>query len=165
MSGIVWRFGDDINTDVILPGKYLKLNGPELAKHVMEGVSPGFAERVKPGDILVAGKNFGCGSSRESAPAALKYAQIGAVIAPFFARIFYRNAINLGLPVLECPDAHRIEEGDRLTTHLEDGLIENATRQHVYHFNPFPRHILEILSAGGLVNYLEQRFLKEGANR
>ncbi|MBU2617622.1 MAG: 3-isopropylmalate dehydratase small subunit, partial [Euryarchaeota archaeon] len=115
MMGNVWKFGDDVNTDAIIPGRYLTINDPkELAKHVFEGVLPEFAQQVQPGDIIVAGRNFGCGSSREHAPLALKGAGISCIIAKSFARIFFRNAINVGLPVLECDKIDQIERGDAL---------------------------------------------------
>lgn len=154
--GKAWVFGDNVDTDVISPGQYLKLTAEEVAKHVMEGADPEFAKKVQPGDMIVAGKNFGCGSSRESAPAALKHAGVGAVIAEFFARIFYRNAINLGLPVLECKQAKEIAEGDELEIDLEKGEIYNLTQNKTYKVTPFPPRILEILQAGGLVPYLEK---------
>ncbi|MDO8490691.1 MAG: 3-isopropylmalate dehydratase small subunit, partial [Dehalococcoidia bacterium] len=112
MKGRAHKFGDNVDTDSILPGRYLKLTGREAASHVMEGLAPGFAQRVQPGDIIVAGSNFGCGSGRENATEAVKYAGIGAVIALSFSRLFFRSAINIGLPVLECPDAGSIEDGD-----------------------------------------------------
>ncbi|OUM90395.1 MAG: 3-isopropylmalate dehydratase [Bacillus thermozeamaize] len=154
--GKAWVFGDNVDTDVISPGQYLKLTAEEVAKHVMEGADPEFAKKVQPGDIIVAGKNFGCGSSRESAPAALKYAGVGAVVAEFFARIFYRNAINLGLPVLECKQAKEIAEGDELEIDLEKGEIYNVTQNKTYSVTPFPPRILAILQAGGLVPLLEK---------
>lgn len=164
ITGRVWKFGDNIDTDVIIPGQYLKFSGDELLAHVMEGVDPEFAAKVRPGDLLVAGKNFGCGSSRETAPGVLKNAGVAAVIAPFFARIFYRNAINLGLPVLECADADRIAEGDVLELHFEQGVIVNATRGESYSFRPFPDNVMQILASGGLVKYLEARFAGEAAS-
>lgn len=155
--GRAWVFGDNVDTDVISPGQYLKLTAEEIAAHVMEGADPEFAKKVQPGDVVVAGKNFGCGSSRESAPAALKYAGVGAVIAEFFARIFYRNAINIGLPVLECKQAKEIAAGDELEIDLEKGEIRNLTQNKTYQVTPFPPRILEILQAGGLVPYLEKQ--------
>lgn len=161
--GRVWKFGDNIDTDVIIPGQYLKFSGKDLTDHVMEGVDPEFAKKVRPGDFIVAGKNFGCGSSRETAPGVLKDAGVAAVIAPFFARIFYRNAINLGLPVLECVDAEMIAQGDALRIRLEEGLIENLTSGDTFSFRPFPKNVMDILASGGLVQSLEKRFLKEGS--
>ncbi|WDL97708.1 3-isopropylmalate dehydratase small subunit [Alicyclobacillus sp. ALC3] len=163
-SGRVWKYGDNLDTDVIIPGRYLKFSVPDLVQHAMEGVDPDFGKRVQAGDFIVAGKNFGCGSSRETAPGVLKGAGIAAVIAPFFARIFYRNAINFGLPVLECAECLEIEQGDRLIVHLEDGVIEDVTQQKNYGFQPFPPTVMEILQAGGLVSALEKRFLGGGAS-
>lgn len=157
IQGRVWKYGDNIDTDVIIPGQYLKFSGADLVAHAMEGVDPEFAKKVQPGDILVAGKNFGCGSSRETAPGVLKDVGVAAIIAPFFARIFYRNAINLGLPVLECTDTGRIEPGDILEIRFEDGVIANLSRAEQYTFRPFPENVMQILSAGGLIKYLEQR--------
>jgi len=156
IEGRVWTFGDNISTDDIVPGQYLKLTTDEIAKHVMEGVDPEFPSKVRPGDILVARKNFGCGSSRESAPAAIKHAGIRAVIAEFFARIFYRNAINLGLPVIECKEASRIREGDIVVVRLGEGRIVNKSRNEEYRFSPYPKEVMEILEAGGLVEKLRQ---------
>ncbi|OJF17231.1 MAG: 3-isopropylmalate dehydratase small subunit [Bacillaceae bacterium G1] len=155
--GRAWVFGDNVDTDVISPGQYLKLTVEEIAQHVMEGADPEFAKKVQPGDVVVAGKNFGCGSSRESAPAALKHAGVGAVVAEFFARIFYRNAINIGLPVLECKQAKEIQPGDELEIDLEKGEIRNLTQNKTYQVSPFPPRILDILQAGGLVPYLEKQ--------
>lgn len=164
LVGRAWCFGDHIDTDVIYPGQYLKFPVEEAAKHVMEGVDPAFPSKIRRGDIIVAGKNFGCGSSRESAPAALKYAGIGAVVAEFFARIFYRNSINLGLPVIECPQAKQIQEGDLLEIDLVKGTIRNLTKNEIYSVTPFPDHVLAILQAGGLVPMLE-RYVKERERR
>lgn len=156
VKGRAWVFGDNIDTDVISPGQYLKLTNEEIAAHVMEGAEPGFAQKIQSGDIIVAGKNFGCGSSRESAPAAIKHAGIGAVISPFFARIFYRNAINIGLPVLECSDALDIAQGNEIEIDLARGEIADRTTGRTYSFTPFPQQVLNILAAGGLVPLLEQ---------
>jgi len=156
--GRVWKFGDDINTDLIIAGKY-KLsitNIDELAKHAMEALIPNFAERVKRGDIIVAGRNFGCGSSREQAPLVLKHIGIGAVIAESFARIFYRNAINIGLPAIECKDTSRILDGDILEVNLLEGYVKNLTRNEIYSIKPIPPALLEILASGGLVNYVKK---------
>lgn len=156
IKGKVWRFGDNIDTDVIVPGQYLKLSGEEAAEHVMEGVDPQFKEKISAGDIMVGGTNFGCGSSRETAPAAIKHAGIGAVIAVFFARIFYRNAINIGLPVFECPQAEEIQEGDQLEINLEKGEIYNITQQKTYKATPYPEKIMQIISSGGLMSMLSK---------
>ncbi|WP_206811544.1 3-isopropylmalate dehydratase small subunit [Paradesulfitobacterium ferrireducens] len=156
IRGRVWKFGDDVNTDVIAPGKYLKLPNDEMAKHVFEGIDPELPEKIKPGDIVVGGANFGSGSSRESAPAAIKYAGVSAVVAVFFARIFFRNAINLGLPVLECPESDKIQQGDELEIDLVNGTIRNLTRGEVYQASRLPEHIQELIKVGGLVPHLEQ---------
>jgi 3-isopropylmalate/(R)-2-methylmalate dehydratase small subunit len=162
IRGKTWKFGDNINTDLIAPGKYLKLSNQEMAKHVMEGIDPTLPQKIKPGDIIVGGSNFGCGSSRETAPAAIKYAGVGAVVARSFARIFFRNAINLGLPVLECPQIGEIEPGDELEINLESGVIKNLTQGTTYQATRLPAHIMKILNAGGLVPYLEREIaLKE----
>ncbi|HEY9246043.1 MAG TPA: 3-isopropylmalate dehydratase small subunit [Candidatus Methanoperedens sp.] len=150
----VWKFGNDIDTDAIIPGKYLTINKPEeLAKHAFEGVRPEFAKRVKEGDIIVAGFNFGCGSSREHAPLALKGAKVKCIIAKSFARIFFRNAINIGLPLLECPQTDQIEEGDHIEMDFESGIIINTTRNETYKATPLPDFVRGIVDAGGLVGY------------
>jgi len=157
--GIALVFGDNVNTDVIIPSKYLTLLDPvELAKHAMEGLDPYFAEKARGGAVIVAGKNFGCGSSREQAPIALKYAGVMCVLAGSFARIFYRNAINIGLPVLEGPDiSKRVEDGDWLTVNLEEGRITNESKNRVIHANRLPDFILEIIRDGGLIEHLRKK--------
>ena len=162
LEGTAWCFGDDINTDVILPGKYLKFTSEQGAAHVMEGVDPTFAARVQPGDIVVGGRNFGCGSSRESAPGALKYAGVAAVVAVSFARIFYRNAINLGLPVLVCAEAERIAPGARIVVDVEGGRVTVPETGESFAADALTGHLLAMLQAGGLVPYLERRM---GAER
>lgn len=159
IQGRVWRFGDHVDTDAIIPARHLNLSEPaELAQHCMEDVDPGFATQVSSGDIIVAGDNFGCGSSREHAPLAIKAAGVSCVIARSFARIFYRNAINIGLPILACPEAvEGTEAGDRLTIDLRAGTIANQRSGRVYHTAPFPPFIMEIVEAGGLVPYTAQR--------
>ena len=160
ISGKAIKYGDNVNTDVILPGKYLELslNSMELSKHAMEGLDPSFAEKVQGGAILVAGKNFGCGSSREEAPLALKYAGVKCVLAESFARIFYRNAINIGLPAVECGGVSgRVEEGDELTVDLENGTVKNQSKGVTLHATQLPPFILEILSDGGLIENLRKR--------
>lgn len=157
LEGRVWRFGDDIDTDVIIPGKYLKLPTEEAASHVMEGIDPEFAEKVQPGDVLVAGKNFGCGSSRETAPHALKLSGIGAVVAESFARIFFRNAFNLGLPVVECDQVGQIAAGTVITVDLEAGHIHDHSTGRSFQIKSLPPHLREMLALGGLVPYLERR--------
>lgn len=157
IKGQTWKFGDNIDTDKIVPGQFLKLELNEAAEHVMEGEDPEFKSKVKPGDILVAGKNFGCGSSREFAPAALKEAGISAVISVFFARIFFRNAINIGLPAIECPDASKINEGDEIEIILNKGQIKNITQNETYYSTLLPDEITNILENGGLMNVLKKK--------
>lgn len=153
--GNTHKYGDHIDTDVIIPARYL--NEPDaksLALHCMEDIDTDFVNRVQAGDIMVAGINFGCGSSREHAPLAIKASGIRCVIAANFARIFYRNAINIGLPVLECPEAaEAIQDGDTLRIDLDHGIIENITQKQSYTAVPFPPFMQEIMNAGGLVNY------------
>ncbi|OGL28113.1 MAG: 3-isopropylmalate dehydratase small subunit [Candidatus Rokubacteria bacterium RIFCSPLOWO2_12_FULL_69_21] len=159
IEGRVWTFGDDVNTDVIMPGKYLNMRNPaELAPYIMEGLDPDFARKAKPGDVLVAGKNFGCGSSRETAPAGLHAFGIGAVIAVSFARIFLRNAINIGLPVLECAEAARaLAGGDRVTVDVTTGAILDAATGRRWHAAPFPETLQALIREGGLVPYVRRR--------
>jgi len=158
LRGKAWKFGDDVNTDLIIPGKYLELTDPEeMARHAMEGVDLGFSERVKPGDIVVGGRNFGCGSSREHAPLALKHVGVGAVVAESFARIFYRNAVNIGLPALECPDiTDAVEEGDTIEIDLTGGVIRNTRTGSQLRFTPLPDFLVEVLNDGGLAAYLRK---------
>lgn len=152
--GNVWKFGDDVNTDAIIPGRYLTINDPkELAKHVFGGILPEFAQQVQPGDIIVAGRNFGCGSSREHAPLALKGAGISCIIAKSFARIFFRNAINVGLPVLECDKIDQIERGDALEVDLAKDMIWNKTKGERYQAMPLPEFVRNIIEHGGLIEY------------
>ncbi|KPJ61978.1 MAG: 3-isopropylmalate dehydratase [Planctomycetes bacterium DG_23] len=159
MSHRVWKFGDDINTDQIIPGRYLSASrAQELAPHLMEDVDADFMQKVKPGDVIVGGKNFGCGSSREHAPLAIKGAGIACVIAPSFARIFYRNAINIGLPIFESPEAARkISQGDLLAIEPDKGIIKNETTGEEYSFQPFPQQMQEIIDAGGLINFVKAK--------
>jgi len=156
VSGKAWKFGDDVNTDLIVPGKYLELVDPhEMAKHAMEGIDPSFPGKVSEGDVVVGGSNFGCGSSREHAAIALKYVGVGAVVAESFARIFYRNAINLGLPALECPGiSEAVSEGDSLEIDLTGGKVVNATTGKELEFVPLPEFMVEVLGEGGLVTYI-----------
>ena len=157
IKGDVWKFGDDVNTDLIIPGKYLELTDPqEMALHAMEGVDPDFPMKIQRGDIVVGGANFGCGSSREHAPLALKHAGVGAVVAESFARIFYRNAINIGLPALECPGVHgAVEPGETLEIDVMSGVIlkQDGTQ---LRFISLPDFMVEVLSEGGLVPYLRE---------
>jgi 3-isopropylmalate/(R)-2-methylmalate dehydratase small subunit len=148
-----WKFGDDVDTDAIIPGRFLIINDPkELATHAFEGVRPDF--RPSPGDVVVAGENFGCGSSREHAPLALKGAGIKCVIAKSFARIFFRNSINIGLPMLECREADRISDGDVLE--VEGDTIKNITKGEAYRTAPLPEFLEEIVRAGGLIEYAKK---------
>ncbi|MEW6189410.1 MAG: 3-isopropylmalate dehydratase small subunit [Actinomycetota bacterium] len=157
LRGRVWKFGDDISTDLIAPGRYfhLRTNLPELAKHVLEDADPNFAKKVKPGDLIVAGKNFGLGSSREHAAAIIKLAGVGGVLAKSFARIFYRNAINVGLPALIC-DTSRIDQGDELEVDIEEGKIRNLTKGIMIETKPLPKVMLNILEDGGLIEHFKK---------
>jgi len=159
ISGKAVKFGDNVDTDVILPGKYLPLIDPkELAKHTMEGLDKSFAKKVKEGAILVAGKNFGCGSSREQAPIALKYAGVRCVLAESFARIFYRNAINIGLPVVECKEvSDKVDEGDKLVVDLKTGTVKNESKGVTLRATQLPPFVLEILADGGLIENLRKK--------
>ncbi|MBO5232518.1 MAG: 3-isopropylmalate dehydratase small subunit [Clostridia bacterium] len=156
-QGTVHKYGNNIDTDVIIPARYLNTaNHKELAAHCMEDIDKEFVNKVKAGDIMVGGANFGCGSSREHAPIAIKESGISCVIAKTFARIFYRNAINIGLPILECPDASEgIEAGDEVVIDFDSGVIENKTKGESYKAQPFPEFIKEIIRKGGLLNSLK----------
>ncbi|MDA0524819.1 3-isopropylmalate dehydratase small subunit [Methanococcoides alaskense] len=157
MKGRVWKFGDDVDTDAVIPGRYLVMNTPEeLAPYTFVGVRPEFAGNVKENDIVVAGNNFGCGSSREHAPIALKGSKIGCVIAKSFARIFFRNAINIGVALLECPETDKIDDGDELTVDIASGIIENITKGEKYKATPLPDFVRGIVDAGGLKEYTRQ---------
>jgi 3-isopropylmalate/(R)-2-methylmalate dehydratase small subunit len=156
IEGKVWNFGKDIDTDLIIAARYLNTSDPkELAKHVMEDADPTFVGKMTPGDIIVADENFGCGSSREHAPIALKAAGVAAVIAPTFARIFYRNAFNMGLPIFELPESLEIKEGESVSIDMDTGTITNTTNGKVYNFIPIPPFMQELIAAGGLMNYAE----------
>jgi 3-isopropylmalate/(R)-2-methylmalate dehydratase small subunit len=158
VSGPAIKFGKNIDTDVILPGKYLVLVDPyDLAKHALEGLDPDFPEKAKKGVIIVGGKNFGCGSSREQAPLALKYSGVKCVIAESFARIFFRNAINIGLPVIECKGiSAAVDDGDELTVDFEAGTVQNLSKGKSFQVAKLPPFILEILADGGLIEYLRR---------
>ena len=158
-KGTVHRYGRDIDTDVIIPARYLNTSDPaELAKHCLEDLDPTFVNRVKKGDIVVADENFGCGSSREHAPVAIKAAGVSVVIAKSFARIFYRNAINIGLAILECPEAsEKIDSGDEVAIDFDTGVITNLTKGETYQANPFPDFIKKIIQAGGLMADIKNR--------
>ena len=160
IRGRVWKFGNDIDTDAIIPARYLNTSDPkELAKHVMEDAGREFANKVKAGDLIVAGKNFGCGSSREHAPIAIKAAGIPAIIAKSFARIFYRNAFNIGLPIFESPEAsEKIKEADEIEIDADKGIIRNLTTQEEYKANPIPLFMQELIDAGGLIEWIKRKF-------
>ncbi len=157
MQGKVWKFGDNIDTDLIIAARYLNTSdASELAKYVMEDADPAFVSKMNPGDIIVAGENFGCGSSREHAPIALKEAGVAAVIAPTFARIFYRNAFNMGLPIFELPESAEIEEGDTVRVDMDAGEIINVSQAKTYKFTPIPEFMQELVDAGGLIEFAKQ---------
>ena len=159
VRGTAHKYGDNVDTDVIIPARYLNTpDAQELARHCMEDIDPAFAGRVQCGDILVAGRNFGCGSSREHAPLAIKACGVSCVVAATFARIFYRNALNIGLPILECPAAARaISAGDEVSVDFETGEIVDKTTGQTFAAEPFPPFMLELIAAGGLANYLGNR--------
>ena len=158
-KGIVFKFGDNVDIDVIIPARYLNSSDPaELAAHCMEDIDKDFIKNVKKGDIIVADKNFGCGSSREHAPIAIKAAGVSCVIAETFARIFYRNAINIGLPIIECKEAAReIENGDEVSVNFDTGVITDITKNTTYQGQAFPEFMQKIIAAEGLVNYINQK--------
>lgn len=162
VNGKVLKYGDNVDTDVIIPARYLNsFDAQELAKHAMVDIDPTFVERVKKGDIMVAGKNFGCGSSREHAPLALKTSGISCVIAESFARIFYRNSINIGFTILECEEAAKdIDEGDNIEIDFDKGIIYNITKDKFYKAQAFPEFIQKMIKENGLVNYVNNK--KEG---
>ncbi len=163
MRGKCWKFGDNIDTDVIIPARYLNtFDGNELAKHCMEDIDPDFVKKISPGDIIVAGNNFGCGSSREHAPLAIKSANISCVVAKSFARIFYRNSLNIGLPILECPEAiDDIQQNDFLEIDLSSGKITNLSSGKIYQAIPYPEFMLSIIKAGGLINQVKQNLTQQ----
>ncbi len=156
IRGKAWKFGENIDTDVIIPARYLNTSDPEeLARHCMEDADPEFSSKISKGDIIIAGRNFGCGSSREHAPIALKAAGIGCVIAPSFARIFYRNAFNMGLPILESSEAAKeISEGDELEVDLSSGTIKDITTGKVFNAQPVPEFMQELIADGGLIAHI-----------
>jgi len=163
IKGRAWKYGDDVNTDVIFPGRYTyaRMEPEEMAKHALEDLDPDFAKEVRPGDVIVAGRNFGCGSSREQAATCLVACGVGAVVAKSFARIFFRNAINSGLPALEIPQAvDAIEAGDEVTIDLKRGVLIHKGVE--YPFPPLPETVLEILEDGGLIPHLKKTLAKEG---
>ena len=161
LKGKVHKYGADVNTDVIIPARYLNVSEPaELAKHCMEDLDKDFLNKAQPGDIIMATTNFGCGSSREHAPLAIKTAGVSCVIATSFARIFFRNAINIGLPLLECEEAvNRTEAGDTLEVDLSSGKVKNLTSGATFAAKPYPHFMAEIISAGGLIEYTRKRLV------
>ena len=161
-EGRVFKYGDNVDTDVIIPARYLNVSdGNELAKYCMIDIDDQFASKVQKGDIIVAGKNFGCGSSREHAPLAIKCAGISCVIAPTFARIFFRNSINIGLPIMECPEAaDDIKDGDKVSVDISTGVITNETTGKTYKAEPFPEFMQKIIASGGLVQYVSESINK-----
>lgn len=165
LDGKTWKFGKDIDTDLIIAARYLNTSDPkELAKHVMEDADPEFVNKMSVGDIIVADENFGCGSSREHAPIALKAAGVAAVIAPTFARIFYRNAFNMGLPIFELKEASEINEGDVVTIDMDAGTITNKTTSKTYKFIPIPEFMQNLINAGGLMNFAAEE-IAQGASK
>ncbi len=164
LKGKVFKYGANVDTDVIIPARYLNVSDPsELAKHCMEDIDTGFISKVKSGDIILGTTNFGCGSSREHAPLAIKTSGVSCVIAKSFARIFSRNAINIGLPLLECEEAVKeTEAGDILEIELASGKIVNSTKNLRFHAEPYPKFMLELVSAGGLVEYTKQKIANKG---
>ena len=158
-EGKVFKFGDNVDTDVIIPARYLNSSDPaELATHCMEDIDKDFVKNVNKGDIIVANKNFGCGSSREHAPIAIKAAGVSCVIAETFARIFYRNSINIGLPIIECPEAAKaINAGDDVSVDFDSGVITDKTTGQTFQGQAFPEFMQKIITAGGLVNYINQK--------
>jgi 3-isopropylmalate/(R)-2-methylmalate dehydratase small subunit len=167
LRGKVHKYGADVNTDVIIPARYLNVYDPaELAQHCMEDLDPDFLKTIKPGDIIIAGSNFGCGSSREHAPLAIKAAGISCIIARSFARIFYRNAMNIGLPILECDDAvDKTGAGDILEVELSTGEIKNITRGLTFKAKPYPAFMLELIEAGGLIEYTKRKIAAKRSHR
>lgn len=161
IRGYVHKYGDNINTDIISPAQYMELSYQDMADHAMEGIDPDFSKKIKPGDILVAGYNFGSGSSRETAPIALKYAGVGVIIAGLFARIFYRNAINIGLPLVELKEIDEINNGDELEVQLMEGKVINITQGKEYEFTSLPDNILEMIKDGGMLRQLEKKYLEK----
>ena len=165
LKGKVHKYGADVNTDVIIPARYLMLDDPdELAQHCMEDIDEDFLKKVKAGDIMMATTNFGCGSSREHAPLAIKASGVSCIIAKSFARIFFRNAINIGLPLLECDEAvDKTKDGDTLEVDLSNGRIKNLTNGMTFTAKPYPDFMAELISAGGLIEYTKKRLASRGA--
>ena len=165
VSGRAWVFGDDINTDVMAPGKYFKESVEEAVKHCLEAVDPEFAPNVQAGDIVVGGRSFGVGSSREQAALSLRMLEVGALLAVSFARIFYRNALNFGVPALIFPEAKQIRAGDIIEVDPIAGTVRNQTQNKDYRVEPLPAHLMEMIEAGGLMPHLKQRLAKEGSEK
>lgn len=164
ITGKVWNFGANVDTDIIIAARYLNSSDPEhLAKYVMEDADPDFPNKLQKGDIIVAGENFGCGSSREHAPIALKAAGVAAVVAPSFARIFYRNSFNMGLPIFELPESLEIKEGEKICIDLDNGKIINLSTKKEYKFKAIPEFMQELIATGGLINYAKKE-MNEGQN-
>jgi 3-isopropylmalate/(R)-2-methylmalate dehydratase small subunit len=161
--GKAWKFGENLNTDEIIPGRFnITIDPVELARHVFCEIKPDYAVQVKPGDVVVGGQNFGCGSSREHAPVAIRGSGAQCVIAASFARIFFRNAINIGLPILECPQAASdIDEGDEIEVDVRTGQIFNLSKNHHYSARPLPAFVMKIAAAGGMVNFLKNHDIQE----
>ena len=161
--GYAWKFGENLNTDEIIPGRFnITIDPLELAENVFCEIKPDYAKKVKPGDVIVGGQNFGCGSSREHAPIAIKGSQASCIIAKSYARIFYRNAINIGLPIFESPEAvENIDEGDDIRVDIATGEIENLTKDQTYQANALPEFLLKIVEAGGIINFLKNNDFKE----
>jgi 3-isopropylmalate/(R)-2-methylmalate dehydratase small subunit len=158
VTGKTWNFGDNIDTDLIIAARYLNTSDPkELAKYVLEDADPDFAKKMSEGDIIVAGENFGCGSSREHAPIAIKAAGISAVVAKSFARIFYRNSFNMGLPIFELPQTDEINEGDTISIDFDNGKIENKTTGKTYEFKAIPPFMQDLIKSGGLMSYAREK--------
>ncbi len=157
LKGRVWKFGDDVNTDLMCPGPYMRLPLDQIGQAAMAGIDPDFHEKISKGDIIVAGKNFGSGSSRELAPLALKKAGIGGIVAVYFARIFYRNCIALGFPIIECDEAvDKVDEGDELEIDLYTGRIRNTTKNEEYTGTKYPEEFLEIFRSGGIIPWIKR---------
>ncbi len=163
IQGKCWKFGDDVNTDEIIPARYLNTTDPaELAAHCMEDADPEFVKKIAPGDLIIAGKNFGCGSSREHAPLSIKAAGVSCVVAESFARIFFRNCINIGLPIFECTQAARAaSEGDQFEIDMAAGVIHNVTQGTQYTVPKFPQALMDIIDAGGLMNFVKAQAVQE----
>lgn len=161
IKGKVWKYGNDINTDLIIPGKYLQISDQEaLAKYALNGIDKDFSKKVKEGDIIVAGNNFGCGSSREQAVICLKYLGIGGIIAKSYARIFFRNAINLGLPIFISKDVDKIQNNDLIEINIEKGIIKNISSGEKLKYDSLPKFLLEIINDGGLIQNLKKKLEK-----